>query len=113
VRLRRASELFRQALERFGHALLPVGVHSPGHGAATDEQAREQFWPHYHDVIRRVSETRGFAVPTKESFEGEIGPHGALYVGSPETVARQTFPPSARHASTSSAAWAACPTRHS
>jgi probable LLM family oxidoreductase len=83
------SELFRQALERFGRAPLPVGVHSPGHVAATDEQAREQFWPHYHDVIRRVSETRGFAVPTKESFEREIGPHGALYVGSPETVAQK------------------------
>jgi probable LLM family oxidoreductase len=83
------SELFRQALERFGRAPLPVGVHSPGHVAATDAQAREQFWPHYHDVIRRVSETRGFAVPTKESFEREIGPHGALYVGSPETVAQK------------------------
>src|SRR6266700_5090593 len=29
------------------------------------------------------------AVPTKESFEREIGPHGALYVGSPETVAQK------------------------
>ena len=30
---------------------------------------------------------RGFAVPTEASFERETGPHGALYVGSPETVA--------------------------
>ena len=82
------SELFHQALERFGQPARPIGVHSPGHVAATDEQAREQFWPHY-DVLRRVSETRGFAVPTKESFEREIGPHGALYVGSPETVAQK------------------------
>jgi probable LLM family oxidoreductase len=83
------SQLFQQALERFGHAPLPVGVHSPGHVAVTDEQAREQFWPHYLEVIRRVSKTRGFAVPTKESFLHEIGPHGALYVGSPETVAQK------------------------
>jgi alkanesulfonate monooxygenase SsuD/methylene tetrahydromethanopterin reductase-like flavin-dependent oxidoreductase (luciferase family) len=32
---------------------------------------------------------RGFAIPTKESFDRETGPHGALYVGSPETVARK------------------------
>lgn len=38
---------------------------------------------------RHVSKTRGFAVPTKESFMSEIGPHGALYVGSPETVAQK------------------------
>jgi len=83
------SGLYREALKRFGRDPLPVGVHSPGHVAATDEQAREEFWPRYLEVIRHVSKTRGFAVPTKESFLAEIGPRGALYVGSPETVARK------------------------
>jgi alkanesulfonate monooxygenase SsuD/methylene tetrahydromethanopterin reductase-like flavin-dependent oxidoreductase (luciferase family) len=64
-------------------------VHSPGHVAETDEQAREEFWPRYLEVIRHVSETRGFAIPTKDSFLYEIGPRGALYVGSPETVAQK------------------------
>ncbi|ELB87022.1 coenzyme F420-dependent N5,N10-methylene tetrahydromethanopterin reductase [Rhodococcus wratislaviensis IFP 2016] len=83
------SQLFQQALQRSGRAALPVGVHSPGHVAVTDEQAREEFWPRYLEVISSVSKTRGFAVPTKESFLHEIGPHGALYVGSPETVAHK------------------------
>ena len=83
------SQLFHQALERFGRAPLPVGVHSPGHVAVTDEQAREEFWPHYLEVIRRYSKIRGFAIPTKESFLHEVGPQGALYVGSPETVAQK------------------------
>jgi probable LLM family oxidoreductase len=83
------SELFRQALESFGRAPLPVGVHSPGHIAATDEQAREEFWPRYLEVITRYSRIRGFAIPTEESFRHEIGPHGALHVGSPETVAKK------------------------
>jgi probable LLM family oxidoreductase len=83
------SQLFQQALERFGRDPLPIGVHSPGHVAATDEQARDEFWPHYLDVIRSLSEVRGFAVPTKESFKYETGPQGALYVGSPETVAQK------------------------
>jgi probable LLM family oxidoreductase len=83
------SQLFREALRSLGQPERPVGVHSPGHVAHTDEQALEEFWPRYHEVIRRVSRTRGFAVPTKESFLRETGPDGALYVGSPQTVARK------------------------
>jgi probable LLM family oxidoreductase len=83
------SQLFDRALEQYGQPTLPIGVHSPGHVAATDEQALEEFWPRYLEVIRHISKTRGFAVPTKESFVRETGPQGALYVGSPETVARK------------------------
>jgi probable LLM family oxidoreductase len=83
------SQLYHQALEKFGQPARAVGLHSPGHVAETDEQAVEEFWPRYLEVIRRVSRTRGFALPTKESFMYETGPHGALYVGSPETVARK------------------------
>jgi probable LLM family oxidoreductase len=83
------SQLFEKALERFGRPPLPVGVHAPGHVDVSDEQAREAFWPCYREVIRSVSETRGFAIPTRESFLREVGPQGALYVGSPETVAQK------------------------
>jgi probable LLM family oxidoreductase len=83
------SGLFREALARFGRSALPVGVHAPGHVARTDEDAREAFWPRYREVIHRVAETRGFAIPTRESFMNEVGPRGALYVGSPETVAQK------------------------
>ncbi len=68
------SQLFQQALERFGRPPLPVGVHSPGHVAVTDEKARDEFWPRYLEVIRHYSKIRGFAVPTKESFLHEVGP---------------------------------------
>jgi probable LLM family oxidoreductase len=83
------SRLFQQALDKFGQPSLPVGVHSPGHVAETDEKAREEFWPRYLQVITHVAETRGFAIPTRESFAYEIGPNGALYVGAPETVAQK------------------------
>jgi probable LLM family oxidoreductase len=83
------SQLFQQALDKFGYSPRPVGVHSPGHVAPTDGEALEQFWPHYLEVITRVSKTRGFAIPTKESYAFETGPGGALYIGSPETVAQK------------------------
>jgi len=87
VRFALFSRLFQRALEQLGRDPLPVLVHSPGHVAATDEQARAEFWPRYRDTVALVAPERGFVIPTEESFEREIGPHGALYVGSPATVA--------------------------
>lgn len=83
------SELFGRALEKFGRPPLPVMVHSPGHVAATDEQAQAEFWPRWRDIMTAMAPVRGFAVPTRQSFEREAGPQGALYVGSPETVAQK------------------------
>jgi probable LLM family oxidoreductase len=83
------SQLFAEALNQFGQPPLPVGVHSPGHVAATDEQALEELWPHYRDVLGRVGQTRGWAPPTKDHYVREAGQNGAWYVGSPETVARK------------------------
>jgi alkanesulfonate monooxygenase SsuD/methylene tetrahydromethanopterin reductase-like flavin-dependent oxidoreductase (luciferase family) len=83
------AALFQQALANFGKPPLPVGVHGPGHVAPTDDQAHDEFWPHWRELIRLVAVERGFAVPTEESFAFETGPQGALYVGSPETVAQK------------------------
>ena len=83
------SQLFQKALEKFGRPPLPVAVHSPGHIAPTDDQARDEFWPRWLELISLVAPERGFAIPTEESFTWETGPQGALYVGSPETVARK------------------------
>jgi probable LLM family oxidoreductase len=83
------SELFRRALEKFGRPPLPVMVHSPGHVAATDEQAKAEFWPRWREIITLMAPERGFAIPTEESFDAETGPHGALYVGAPHTVAQK------------------------
>ena len=83
------SQLFQRALESFGRPPLPVLVHSPGHVAATDDQAKAEFWPRWREIIAQLAPERGFAIPTEESFDWETGPHGALYVGSPATVARK------------------------
>ncbi len=40
-------ELYHRALEHAGQPPQPVGAHFPGHVAATDEQAREELWPHH------------------------------------------------------------------
>ena len=79
-------DLYEKALQQFGHPLLPVGMHSLGLVAETDEEAEAAYWPYYRDVIETRGRERGFAPPTPERFQAEIL-DGALFVGSPETVA--------------------------
>jgi len=81
------AQLYRQSLERLGRSELPIAVHSPGHVARTDEEAREQVWPHYQAMMSRIGEERGWPPVTRAQFDREAGPNGALCVGSPETVA--------------------------
>jgi probable LLM family oxidoreductase len=87
ARFRPFVDLYRQGLEKFGKPMLPVAVHSPGHVAATDDQARNELWPHYETMINRIGGERGWPPVTPAQFEREAGPDGALYVGSAETVA--------------------------
>jgi probable LLM family oxidoreductase len=79
-------ELYRRTLAQLGKAPLPIGVHSPGHVAATDEQAKEEIWPHYAAMMNRIGRERGWPPRGRDDFEREAGPAGALYVGAPETV---------------------------
>jgi probable LLM family oxidoreductase len=81
------ADLYRERLKRFGKPPQPVGVHSPGHVAETDEQAKEELWPHYADLMNRIGAERGWPPIGRAQFEQAAGPEGALYVGSPETVA--------------------------
>jgi alkanesulfonate monooxygenase SsuD/methylene tetrahydromethanopterin reductase-like flavin-dependent oxidoreductase (luciferase family) len=66
----------------------PLGVHSPGHVAETDAVAREELWPGYKALHDRIGRERGWPPTTRARFEEEAD-HGALHVGSPETVARK------------------------
>jgi probable LLM family oxidoreductase len=81
-------ELYHQALGQLGHERLPIGIHSPGHVAETDEAAREELWPAYRVMRDRIGRERSWPPMSRAEFEHEIAA-GSLYVGSPETVARK------------------------
>ena len=70
-------------------ARLPIGVHSPGYVADTDEQAREELWPHYRRMRDRIGAERGWPPTTPRRVRAARSGTGSLYVGSPETVARK------------------------
>ena len=81
-------ELYHRALGQLGAEPLPVGVHSPGHIAETDDGAREELWQPYKVMRDRIGSERGWPPMTRAEFEREIVA-GSLYVGSPDTVARK------------------------
>jgi len=66
----------------------PIGVHSPGYIADSDEQAREELWPDYKRMRDRIGAERGWPPMQRAEFDREAAT-GSLYVGSPETVARR------------------------
>lgn len=82
-------DLYRAALDELGAEELPVGVHSPGHVADSDEAAREELFPHFKANRDRIGAERGWPPMSRYEFDREAGPNGSLYVGSPETVARK------------------------
>ena len=81
-------ELYRRAAQEFGTTAHPIGMHSPGFIADTDEEAVEVFYPHYKLQRDRIGALRGWPPLRREEFEQEVA-NGSLYVGAPETVARK------------------------
>ncbi len=82
------AELYLRALSQFGRDELPIGQHSLGFIADSDEEAKNIHWKYWQPVVTALSKERGFYPPTHERYEVEVGT-GALYVGSPETVAQK------------------------
>ncbi|MGD1221994.1 LLM class flavin-dependent oxidoreductase [Streptomyces krungchingensis] len=81
-------ELYHRSLEQFGHAGQPVAQHSLGLIAESDEEAIETWWRYWQPVVAALAEERGFYKPTRERYLAEVD-QGALFVGSPDTVARK------------------------
>jgi probable LLM family oxidoreductase len=81
-------DLYFRALEQFGQPMQPVGQHSLGLVADTDAEAAELWWDSWKPVVEQLGKQRGFYPPTRERYELELAT-GALFVGSPDTVAEK------------------------
>jgi alkanesulfonate monooxygenase SsuD/methylene tetrahydromethanopterin reductase-like flavin-dependent oxidoreductase (luciferase family) len=62
-------------------------VHSPGYVADTDDQALEEYYPHWLAVRNKLGAERGWGPAGRGEFEAAADDDGALFIGSPETVA--------------------------
>lgn len=81
-------ELYRRATAEFGREPHPVGMHSPGFIADTDEEAVKLAFPWFKEAMDKVGKTRGWQPMSREHFLNEVK-QGSMYVGAPETVAKK------------------------
>jgi probable LLM family oxidoreductase len=81
-------ELYREAAHRAGHdpSVLQLGINSHGFLADTTEAAVEAAYPPYVEVMGRIGRERGWPPPTRQRFDAERSPRGALLVGSVQEV---------------------------
>ncbi|MES2697521.1 MAG: LLM class flavin-dependent oxidoreductase [Verrucomicrobiota bacterium] len=88
---RQFTDLYRQAWQSAGHAPEKrfVGIHNIGFIADTRTQALDTFWPAYRDAFGKIGKERGWPPPTREQFDAQCSPHGALLVGDPTAVAEK------------------------
>jgi alkanesulfonate monooxygenase SsuD/methylene tetrahydromethanopterin reductase-like flavin-dependent oxidoreductase (luciferase family) len=81
-------DLYRESARHAGHdpAALPISINSHGLIADTAEQAAEEAFPPYLEVMGRIGRERGWPAPTRRQFDAERGPRGSMFVGDPQQV---------------------------
>jgi probable LLM family oxidoreductase len=87
-RFRPLIDLYREAGMQAGYsaAQLKVGVHSLGYVAESTQEAVGDFYPGYARTMTEIGKERGWPKMTRESFDAQRGPQGALLVGNPDEV---------------------------
>ena len=90
-RFRPLVDLYRKAGAEAGFTPneLSVGIHSLGYVAETKDEAVSNYFPGYAKNFTRIGRERGWPPVTKQGFNAQNGPRGALLVGSPEEVAEK------------------------
>jgi len=89
ARFRPFADLYRRSLAEFGRPEMPISVHSPGHVAPTDQQAWDEAYEGVAELNNTIGRERGWPEYNRLRFQHDVGPDGAMYIGSPETVARK------------------------
>jgi probable LLM family oxidoreductase len=81
-------DLYWEAGRRAGFSRdqLKVGVHSLGYVAESKQKAAEDFFPGYAKAFTTIGKERGWGPVTRAQFDAQLGPDGAMLVGTPVEV---------------------------
>jgi len=85
-------DVYRRAAAEAGHdhASLPVGINSPAFVADSSQAAADAYYPGFARVMDRIGRERGWGSRmTRDQFDWQRSPEGALAVGSPAEVAEK------------------------
>jgi len=81
-------DLYRQTARKVGcdPATLPISINSHAFIADMSQQAADDFYPSYAEVMSRIGRERGWPPTTRAQFEALRSPRGSLFVGSVDEV---------------------------
>jgi probable LLM family oxidoreductase len=81
-------KLYRDVYAKAGHAQddLQIGINSHTYIAETSQQARDEFYPPYSEVMTRIGKERGWGGMSRPDFDAATDPQAHLLVGSPQQV---------------------------
>lgn len=82
------ARLYRDTYQKSGFDMgkLQLGINSHTYIADNSQQAADEFYPPYADVMTRIGRERGWPPTNRHHFNDSISPQGALLVGSPQQV---------------------------
>jgi probable LLM family oxidoreductase len=82
------AQLYRDVYQKEGHDMsqLQLGINSHTYIADTSQQAGDEFYPPYAEVMARIGRERGWPGMDRQQFNLSTGSQGALLVGSPQQV---------------------------
>jgi probable LLM family oxidoreductase len=80
--------LYRDVYKKAGHDLnqMRFSINSHTYIADDSQQARDEFYPPYSEVMNRIGRERGWPPGTRAQFDASTELEGALLVGSPQEV---------------------------
>lgn len=82
------AQLYRETYQKAGHDMsqLQLCINSHTYIADTSQQARDEFYPPYAEVMSRIGRERGWPGMSRQQFDASAARQGALLVGSPQEV---------------------------
>jgi probable LLM family oxidoreductase len=81
-------DLYRRTYKTSGHDMtdFQLGINSHLYIADDSQQAANEFFPTYADMMSRIGRERGWPPTTRHQFDAMRGNKGSLLVGSPQEV---------------------------
>jgi len=81
-------QLYRDVYKKAGHDInkLQLSINSHTYIADDSQQAADEFFPPYAQVMTRIGKERGWPPASRQQFDASLSPKGSLLVGSPQQV---------------------------
>jgi len=81
-------QLYRDVYKKSGYDIskMQLSINSHTYIADNSQQAADEFYPPYADVMTRIGKERGWPPTSRRQYDASLSPKGSLLVGSPQQV---------------------------